>query len=89
MTKRYIIDKSDIHDLLAGKALSLSQGNESAFCITISGDMTNGDMIKALYPGVILFTNGAEIGFRPKEQTWVIWFHTDWWNAPYREEDEG
>ena len=44
---------------------------------------TNGDMIKALYPGVKLFTNGAEIGFRPKGQPWAIWCHTDWWDAPY------
>ena len=94
MTKRYIIDKADIHDLLAGKPLSLSQSNESAFCVTISGNMTNGDMIKAMFPNInfhdMAFTvhattnvtsNGVKGGI-----SYDFW--KDWWNAPYKAESE-
>lgn len=88
MTKRYIIDKADVHDLLTGKALSLSQGNESAFCVTISGNMTNGDMIRALFPiGNVELRGGLTRCHIADDNNCVCDFLTDWWNAPYREGD--
>ena len=88
MTKRYIIDKADIHDLLAGKELSLAQGRESAFCITISGNMTNGDMIKAIFPDVEVKerNNVYEVYFGIG--TAIQFFNHQWWNAPYEAESE-
>ena len=82
MTKRYIIDKADIHDLLAGKELSLPQGRESAFCITISGNMTNGDMIKAIFPNCKLkvLTDKKEVVALELKDV------KEWWNAPYEAE---
>lgn len=94
MTKRYIIDKADIHDLLAGKELSLSQGRESAFCITISENMTNGDMIKAVFPNCeVKFNeykdmqclNSYSVIF---DDFYEVEFLNEWWNSPYRAESE-
>lgn len=88
MTKRFIIDKADIHDLLAGKELSLSQGRESAFCITISENMTNGDMIKAIFPNIEVKerNNVYEVYFGIG--TAIQFFNYRWWNAPYEAESE-
>lgn len=94
MTKRYIIDKADVHDLLTGKALSLSRGNESAFRITISGNMTNGDMIKAIFPNCkvkfneykgIQCLNSYSVIF---DDFYEVEFLNEWWNAPYKAESE-
>ncbi len=93
MTKRYIIDKADIYDLLTGKALSLSQGNESAFCITISGNMTNGDMIKAVFPNANIdkklytYCVCVKLPYHTKYDTGLL-FDLNWWNASYKAESE-
>lgn len=50
MVEKYIIDKTDIHDLLTGQELPLSQGKARAFCVEIAGELTNGELIKALFP---------------------------------------
>lgn len=98
MTKRYIIDKADIHDLLAGKELSLSQGRESAFCITISGNMTNGDMIKAIFPNEKYkeglrgdMVDGKPVNHKVVRVNGLFDYYVmdyDWWNAPYEAESE-
>lgn len=94
MVTKYIIDRADIYDLLMGKELSLSQPSRTrAFSVKIAGEMTNGDMIKALFPNIEIadctkfnevYTEipfGELIGAN-------IDCMRDWWNAPYREGDE-
>lgn len=43
MVQKYIIDKTDLPKLIRG---------ESIFCIEINEKMTNGDVIKALFPNI-------------------------------------
>lgn len=58
--------------------------------IPISDKMTNGDMIKAMFPNVecredrlgnVFVISDAQLGY--------IVFRESWWNAPYRKEREG
>lgn len=88
MVEKYIIDKTDIHDLITGKDLSLPQGKARAFCVEIAGKITNGDMIKAMFPHYEIETEKD-----------VVWIHNlgfdggwkqflkEWWNAPYNKEE--
>lgn len=81
MIQKYIIDKTDLHDLLTGKEIPLPQGNKArAFCVEIPDGMTNGEVIQALFPNlsfnVILSKMYASCG-----QGLL-----DWWNAPYKAE---
>ena len=54
-------------------------------------NLTNGDMIKALFPTADIATNDklGEAGtvFVHHKDNITI-FHLDWWNAPYREDDD-
>lgn len=84
MVAKYIIDRADIYDLLTGKELSLSQPNRvRAFSVKIAGKMTNGDMIKAVFPEVEVKekNNGYEIYFGIG--TAIQFFNHQWWNSPY------
>lgn len=93
MVRKYIIDKSDIHDLLIGRELPLSQGEARAFCVEVVGEMTNGDVMKALFPNV----NCDDMAFTVHATTKVVSngvtgsisydFWKYWWNAPYKAEE--
>ena len=60
-------------------------------CPDCLSDMTNGDMIKAMFPTADIATNDklGEAGtvFVHHKDNITI-FHLDWWNEPYREEKE-
>ena len=86
MVQKYIIDKTDIHDLLTGKEIPLPQGKARAFCVEIAGKITNGDMIMALFPNASVYEhNGGSTYSVNNEYN----FNTTWWNAPYKAESEG
>lgn len=51
--EKYIIDKSDLPALLRGEELAIQpKGNIKGFCVEIAGNLTNGDVIKAMFPNV-------------------------------------
>lgn len=73
--EKYIIDKSDLTALLRGEDLAITpKGHIRGFCVEIAGNLTNGDVIKAVFPNEPDFRND---------------FDEDWWNAPYKAESEG
>ena len=73
MMEKYIIDKEDLPKLIRGEELPLSQGSKArAFKIEIAGNLTNGDMIKTLFP--------SEVWLQMKARE----FNKTWWNAPYK-----
>lgn len=89
---KYIIDKSDLTELLKGKVLATPKGNIRGFCVKIAGNLTNGDMIKAMFPD-------AQIDYHEKSNLGYITvfakdcdtcqdYSYDWWNAPYQSESE-
>jgi hypothetical protein len=88
MVQKYIIDKSDLPDLIQGKELALEQGNKfRAFCIEINGKMTNGDVIKAVFPNIIVeygygLAIGVDFGVGGERD-----LSREWWNAPYKAGD--
>ena len=85
MVEKYIIDKTDIHDLLTGKEIPLPQGRARAFCVEIAGKITNGDMIKAIFPNIDTEQIEDIIDVYGMSKCRVT-YDTDWWNAPYKEE---
>ena len=87
MVEKYIIDKIDIHDLLTGKDLPLTQGKARAFCVEIAGKITNGDMIKAIFPNIDTEQIEDIIDVYGMSKCRVT-YDTDWWNAPYKTESE-
>lgn len=87
MVEKYIIDKIDIHDLLTGKDLPLTQGKARAFCVEIAGKITNGDMIKAIFPNIDTEQIEDIIDVYGMSKCRVT-YDTDWWNAPYKTENK-
>ena len=87
MVQKYIIDKTDIHDLLTGKEIPLPQGKARAFCVEVAGKITNGDMIKAIFPNIDTEQIEDIIDVYGMSKCRVT-YDTDWWNAPYKTESE-
>ena len=87
MVQKYIIDKSDLSDLIQGKELTLEQCKFRAFCIEINGGLTNGEMIQALFPNGSYGTNGNEVHVFDVGGNGVLVFTKAWWNAPYKAGD--
>lgn len=82
MVQKYIIDKADIHNLLTGKEIPLGQGSKArAFCVDISGGMTNGEVIQTVFDGLIIHDN-------PAMRKYTIPMTYDFWNAPYQKGGE-
>ena len=79
MVKKYIIDKCDIYDLLTGKELETHGGN--AFCIEITQPITNGDIIRALFPEMEFKTNKAGIVHNYFNEITV---KGGFWDLPYK-----
>lgn len=86
MRKKYIIDKEDLPKLIKGEALTLT--NDNAFSVEVNGTLTNGDVIKAVFPNVEVKekNNGYEVYFGVG--TAIQFFNHQWWNAPYKAESE-
>lgn len=57
------------------------------------GAVTNGDVIKALFPNIrIIDMPGVEVVQVVNEENDIFWgesrnFHYNWWNSPYKEGD--
>lgn len=52
-------------------------------------DVTNGDMIKAMFPNCkLILDNDGYIGLRPAGENWIIWVTQSWWNVLYKKEVE-
>ena len=78
--EKYIIDKSDLIKLLRGEDLAIKPiGNIKGFCIEITGNLTNGDMIKAMFPNELLTSITSTLWWGDNMS-----FNKDWWNAPYK-----
>lgn len=88
MVQKYIIDKTDIHDLLTGKEIPLPQGRARAFCVEIAGKITNGDVIKAMFPNIEIEEIDDELIVAYKLDVKGTPFYRVWWNAPYKTESE-
>lgn len=69
--RKYIIEKGDIDRLLKGEVLATTDGGFRVEVINMD-KMTNGDVIKELFPNELDFEND---------------FDADWWNAPYKESE--
>lgn len=81
---KYIIDKSDLAALLRGEELVIQpRGNIRGFCVEIAGNVTNGDMVMAMFPN--------ELGTLIGSTLWLgnnMSFDIEWWNAPYKAKSE-
>lgn len=87
--EKYIIDKSDLTALLKGEDLKIQpKGNIKGFCVEIAGNLTNGDMINALFPNAknIRVDGGYPLNYIIEGE----WHRNlkEWWNAPYKSESE-
>lgn len=84
MVQKYIIDKADIHNLLTGKDIPLEQGNKArAFCVEIAGGMTNGEVIRAMFPNISVYQHGSTYSVNNEYN-----FNSTWWNLPYQKGGE-
>lgn len=85
--QKYIIDKSDLRALLRGEELAIQpRGNIRGFCVEIAGNVTNGDMIKALFPNISVAIHDNTVYTDLDDE---VWFNLEWWNAPYKAESGG
>ena len=84
MVQKYIIDKADIHNLLTGKDIPLEQGNKArAFCVEIAGGMTNGEVIRAMFPNISVYQHGSTYSVNNEYN-----FNSTWWDLPYQKGGE-
>ena len=98
MIQKYIIDKTDLHDLLTGKEIPLQQGGNKAraFCVEVPGGMTNGEVIQALFPQSYFLNDFPFCGSSlekvyfddKKSNPSCIKTNEEWWNAPYQKGGE-
>lgn len=76
---KYIIDKSDLAALLRGEELAIQpRGNIRGFCVEIAGNVTNGDIVKAMFPNEPLTSITGTLWLGDNMS-----FNGNWWNAPY------
>lgn len=96
--EKYIIDKSDLTTLLRGEDLAIQpKGNIKGFCVEIEGNLTNGDVIKAMFPNAKIERGLYGISGTPliclnlgtRCDVHEMSFVEEWWNAPYKTESEG
>ena len=89
MIQKYIIDKTDVPNLLTGKELSLAQGSRArAFCIEIAGGMTKGEVVQILFPNADYEAGKQFMHITNINSIGEISVPLDWWNAPYKAESE-
>lgn len=89
--EKYIIDKSDLTALLRGETLAIQpKGNIRGFCVEIAGNLTNGDVIKAIFPNASFHYHKANELIDDYVSVNIIGCDTqqdysaEWWNAPYK-----
>lgn len=86
--EKYIIDKSDLTALLSGEDLAIQpKGNIKGFCVEIAGDLTNGDVIKALFPNMCKKGTYCEFFFDNEKAVQTNSYMNvskHWLNAPYK-----
>ncbi len=88
MVQKYIIDKSDLPNLIQGKELALGQGNKfRAFCIEINGELTNGDVIKAMFPHHDIEVNEQKNYVHIFYDSFYTTYPLRWWLEPYKAGD--
>ena len=82
--EKYIIDKSDLTSLLRGEVLTIQpKGNIKGFSLDIAGNLTNGDVICALFPNIdIVSTFGGDICLKVDNS--YLQCSESWWNSPYK-----
>ena len=79
--KKYIINESDLAALLRGEVLAIqSKVNIKGMCVKIVGNLTNGDMIMAMFNCSVI---GVSKGKVYVEHIYFP-FDEDWWKSPYR-----
>lgn len=65
--------------------------HEQYMLIPIAQGMTNGDVIKAMFPnGKVIETEDGDLGYEiyiDKDYSFCSWFDGLWWNAPYKESE--
>ena len=90
--EKFIIDKSDLAALLRGEELAIQpRGNIRGFCVEIAGNLTNGDMVKAMFgepakegkTGILY-----KFKYRNGKTMFSTYFDIEWWNSPYKAESE-
>lgn len=88
-----LIDKKEVLKIIDESGdLGEAHGSINYNCnpiLTIPSNPTNGDMIKALYPSVVIrVVTDSQIGISFfNDQSEITWIPMDWWRAPYREEN--
>ena len=85
MVEKYIIEKCDIHDLLTGQDIPLAQGIERAFCVEIVGEITNGDVIKSIFPHYDIEIDEYKGYVRVFYEDFYTIYPIRWWNTPFKE----
>ena len=91
--EKFIIDKSDLAALLKGEELAIQpRKNIRGFCVEIAGNVTNGDMVKAMFgePAIegkkgILY----KFKYRNGKTMFSTYFDIEWWNARYNTRNGG
>lgn len=89
--EKYIIDKSDLTALLRGEDLAIQpKGNIKGFCVEIAGNLTNGDVIKAMFPqfDIRIFSETGIVLVFGENKKFQHFYPIEWWNAPYKAESE-
>lgn len=82
--EKYIIDKSELTTLLIGEVLTIrSKGNIKGVGVETVDKLTNGDMIKAMFPYGSYGTNGEWVHVLGVGGNGILVFKRDWWDAPY------
>lgn len=95
--EKFIIDKSDLPALLKGEDIAIQpKRNIKGFCVQIAGNITNGDMIKAVFSDSTKYEFGILDSLKivtmfvtsETNQAFYVHFDLEWWNAPYKREEK-
>ena len=71
------------------KAQCLADAIDDALAMLDKVEVTNGDMIKAMFPNAIININelGSIVHVKYNNHTCWVNYELDWWNAPYKESE--
>lgn len=59
------------------------KGNIKGFCVEIAGNLTNGNVIRALFPNISIVNVFGGVWF--KVDNLYLQCSESWWNSPYKE----
>lgn len=83
------IKKKSKADFIALCEEESEEENIRGFCVEIAGNLTNGDVIKAMFPSMnIQERNNITLDIRGKTVEFTGMALREWWNAPYKAESE-